>query len=167
MSMFGQSQLTILAKHLRKLPKESFNMKEWLSRDGKIEFDWGSRKVDSTIAEVSNLIKNYRIQVCAVGLATSLRSFRDKGLKLVVNNKGAAGLRYVTKSHTYEAWDAVHAYFGLSEQHATYLFHASSYGKNVTPVMVADRIDEFVALEKAATKFKSLGNNSATSIWWC
>jgi len=144
MNATGKRRLLALAKFLRGLPAERFDMREWVGKDWK----GGADLSCGTTA-------------CALGWATTMPLFRKLGLRLV--HTGSIGGGYPQVGDGYESggrWEyartGYHAaafLFGITYEEAEYLFLPGSTRPGApreTPKQVARRIEAFVGRAEAS-----------------
>lgn len=140
-------RLQKLADFLRIVPREVFNIRGWLYAD--INEDISSHLHNPERASECGFA------ACAMGWATQIPSFRRAGLLI-------AGRTPVFKDEL--GFDAAEKFFDIDAYTSRYLFHGPSYGlmsfgssargnsgvsssivKDVTPKMVARRIEQVIA----------------------
>lgn len=124
--MKHRNELKKLAKKLRKLPSEKFEMNIWIN----------NKATDKRIT--------CNTAGCAIGWLPRLVPETKLKLKRQPSINGGD---YYYKPHYrgFDHYEAVSAYFEIDIDHIWHLFSADEYSVVVvSPTMVADRIDEFL-----------------------
>lgn len=119
-------RLQTLANHLKTIVCEEFDLSYWYK-----ENDCGS-------------------VACAVGHGCNIPEFQNLGLRMAFDpTQTSVYFRYVPRFEDKKGFNAIEAFFEISDDMAEWLFDASYYlvdhASEVTPAMVVDRIQEVIA----------------------
>lgn len=153
----GDRRLLKLADILDTVPRSGFNMRSWISprgnRTGELTAAQAvSVAISEGIAAMSTRVVECGFAGCAIGWATSDKSFRRAGLVLsfdsgdVENGWGAAPRPSLLEDGEIVAhdYDAIGVFFGMPYWHAEAMFGPQSYALGVRPETVANAIRRYV-----------------------